>query len=168
MLYVIMIIIIIITVIRPNLINRNTHKGAEVLLMRKTHLALALLLLSAISLFIGVKDISPLDLFRLREDQVQILLVSRIPRLISIVIAGVSMGVVGLIMQQLSRNKFVSPTTGGTDDSALLGILVSLVLFSSATPIEKMLVAFVFALAGTFLFMAILDNLQDRAGGEGR
>ncbi|UQZ84707.1 Iron-uptake system permease protein FeuB [Paenibacillus konkukensis] len=119
-----------------------------------------LLLLSILSVFVGVKEIKPWEVFQLTEDQLHVLVISRVPRLISILIAGVSMGVVGLIMQQLSRNKFVSPTTGGTDDSARLGILVSLLLFSSATSMQKMLVAFVFALLGTFVFMKILDKVK--------
>jgi iron complex transport system permease protein len=63
-------------------------------------------------------------------------------------------------MQQLTRNKFVSPTTAGTMDSARLGILVSLMIFTSASPLEKMDVAFVFALAGTFIFMKILERIR--------
>lgn len=129
-------------------------------LFRKRYLAAVLLLLSGISLFIGVRDLSPLDLFSLDESQRQVLLVSRLPRLISLIIAGVSMSIVGLMMQQLSRNKFVSPTTGGTDDSARLGILVSMLMFGNAAPMQKMLVAFVFALAGTFLFMKLLDRIK--------
>lgn len=128
--------------------------------MNKLTLWILLILFSFLSLFIGVKDISPLDLFRLSEDQAQIFWISRVPRLVSIIIAGVSMSIVGLIMQQLSRNKFVSPTTAGTDDSARLGILVALMLFGSATPLEKMVVAFAFALAGTFIFMKILDKVK--------
>ncbi|OMF32207.1 iron ABC transporter permease [Paenibacillus sp. FSL H8-0548] len=128
--------------------------------MKLWHLFTVLIVLSITSLFIGVKDISPLDLFSLTEQQLQVLSISRIPRLISIIIAGVGMSVTGLIMQQLSRNKFVSPTTGGTDDSARLGILVALMVFPSAGTIEKMLIAFAFALAGTFLFMKILDRLK--------
>lgn len=128
--------------------------------MKLRYLVMLLIVLSIASIFIGVKDIKPWDVFKLNEDQLQVLFISRFPRLISIIIAGVSMGVVGLIMQQLSRNKFVSPTTGGTDDSARLGILVSLLLFTSATPIQKMLVAFAFALLGTFVFMKILDKVK--------
>jgi iron complex transport system permease protein len=128
--------------------------------MKRRYLVIALMLLSITSLFIGVKGITPLDLFDLDEEQAHIMLVSRIPRLISIVIAGVSMSICGLIMQQLTRNKFVSPTTAGTMDSARLGILVSLMLFTSATPLQKMLVAFVFALLGTFVFMKILDRVK--------
>ncbi|MFD7523716.1 MULTISPECIES: ABC transporter permease [Paenibacillus] len=128
--------------------------------MKKRYLVIALIVLSVASIFIGVKDISPLDLFNLSDDKVHILLVSRLPRLISILIAGMSMSVIGLIMQQLSRNKFVSPTTAGTMDSARFGILVSMMLFTSAGPLEKMLVAFVFALLGTFIFMKILDRVK--------
>lgn len=120
----------------------------------------ALIILSIASIFIGVKDISPWDLFRLNEDQVQVVVISRLPRLISIWIAGLGMGIAGLIMQQLSRNKFVSPTTGGTDDSARLGILIALLVFPGATSLQKMLVAFGFALLGTFVFMKILDRVK--------
>lgn len=128
--------------------------------MKKRYLLAALIILSICSIFIGVKDITPLDLFNLQDDQVQILLISRLPRLVSIIIAGVSMSICGLIMQQLTRNKFVSPTTAGTMDSARLGILVSLMIFTSASPLEKMGVAFLFALAGTFIFMKILERIR--------
>ncbi|HHY22142.1 MAG TPA: ABC transporter permease [Bacilli bacterium] len=128
--------------------------------MKRRYLVIALIVFSFISVFIGVKDISPLDLLNLNDDQVQVLLVSRLPRLISIIIAGVSLSICGLIMQQLTRNKFVSPTTAGTMDSARLGILVSLLLFTTASPITKMLVAFAFALLGTFIFMKILERIK--------
>src|SRR5690554_375602 len=113
--------------------------------MKLKHLITLLIILSITSIFIGVKDLSPLDIFQLSEDKKQVLLISRIPRLISIVIAGMSMSICGLIMQQLTRNKFVSPTTSGTLDSARLGILVSIMLFGSATMTQKILVAFAFA-----------------------
>ncbi len=128
--------------------------------MKIRYLVLALLLLSFASVFIGVSNVSPFDLFRLSEDQSFILLTSRLPRLMSIVIAGVSMSICGLIMQQLSQNKFVSPTTAGTMDSARLGVLVALMLFTSATPLQKMAVACIFALLGTMLFMKILDKIK--------
>src|SRR5690625_7881418 len=70
------------------------------------------------------------------------------------------MSVAGLIMQQLSQNKFVSPTTAGTLDSARLGILVAIMVFTGANPLQKMLVSFVFALLGTFEFMQILDRIK--------
>lgn len=128
--------------------------------MKKRYLVFTLIILSILSLFIGVQDLSLFDLFRLTEEKVQVLLISRVPRLISIIIAGASMSICGLIMQSLSRNKFVSPTTAGTMDSARFGVLVSLLLFTSVSPLQKMIVAFIFALLGTFIFMKILENIK--------
>ncbi|MDM5191883.1 ABC transporter permease [Bacillus hominis] len=128
--------------------------------MKKRYLFIALIVLSVASIFIGVKDVSLNDILHWDQDKMQIIFLSRLPRLISIVVAGVSLSISGLIMQQLSRNKFVSPTTAGTMDSAKLGVLVSLMLFTTASPLEKMLIAFVFALAGTFLFMEILKRIK--------
>ncbi|MED1602018.1 ABC transporter permease [Alkalihalophilus marmarensis] len=128
--------------------------------MKIKYLVLLFILLSFGSLFVGVSDISPLEIFGMTDEQKHIFLTSRIPRLISIIIAGVGMSICGLIMQQLTRNKFVSPTTAGTLDSARLGILVSMILFASASPLQKMIVAFLFALAGTFIFMKILERIK--------
>ncbi|MBE5108204.1 ABC transporter permease [Bacillus thuringiensis] len=128
--------------------------------MKKRYLFIMLIVLSVASIFIGVKDVSLNDILHWDQDKMQIIFLSRLPRLISIVVAGVSLSISGLIMQQLSRNKFVSPTTAGTMDSAKLGVLVSLMLFTTASPLEKMLIAFIFALAGTFLFMEILKRIK--------
>jgi iron complex transport system permease protein len=128
--------------------------------MKKRYLISVFILLSFISLFIGVKSMSPLEVFKLTDEQSQVFWISRVPRLVSIIIAGASMSICGLIMQQLSRNKFVSPTTAGTMDAARLGILVSLILFSSASLMQKMMISFLFALAGTFLFMKVLDRVK--------
>ena len=130
------------------------------IMLKKRFLIPVFLLLSALSLFVGVKEIQLTGLLQGDKDQWQILWVSRVPRLVSLIIAGASMGIVGLIMQQLSRNRFVSPTTAGTEDSARLGILVSLMLFGAATTLQKMLLAFLFALLGTLLFMNILSRIR--------
>ena len=106
--------------------------------MKVRYLLITLILLSLTSLFVGVKNITPLDLLNLSDDKVQIMLQSRFPRMITIIIAGVVMSIGGLIMQQLSHNKFVSPTTAGTMDSARLGLLVAMILFPSAALMEKM------------------------------
>ncbi|MFC4100173.1 ABC transporter permease [Paenibacillus xanthanilyticus] len=128
--------------------------------MRTRYLWAAMIVLSICSVFIGVNDLSPLDLFHLTDAQEQVLFVSRIPRLVSLLIAGVSMSVIGLIMQQLSRNKFVSPSTAGTMDSASLGLLMAILILPAATPLQKIAFAFLFALAGTFVFMKILDRVK--------
>jgi len=128
--------------------------------MKKRYLFIALILLSLISLFVGVSRISPTDLLDFESEETQIFLISRLPRLVAIILAGMGMSIAGLIMQSLSRNKFVSPTTAGTLDATKLGILVSMLLFANASLIEKMAVSFVFALAGTLLFMQILNRIK--------
>lgn len=138
-----------------------THKmNTTGITMKKRYLFIALILLSLLSLFVGVSRISPTDLLDFKSEETQIFLISRVPRLIAILLAGMGMSIAGLIMQSLSRNKFVSPTTAGTLDATKLGILVSMLLFTNASLIEKMAVSFVFALAGTLLFMQILNRIK--------
>lgn len=128
--------------------------------MKQRYLFITLILLSLLSLFVGVSHITPMDLLQAQSEETQIFLISRLPRLLAILLAGAGMSIAGLIMQSLSRNKFVSPTTVGTIDAARLGILVSMIVFVNASILEKMIVAFSFALAGTLLFMQILDRIK--------
>ncbi|ARJ38733.1 iron ABC transporter permease [Sporosarcina sp. P21c] len=128
--------------------------------MKKRYLITAVILLSFLSLFVGASRITPADLLDWRSEATEIFLISRVPRLVAILLAGAGMSIAGLIMQQLSRNKFVSPTTAGTLDATKLGILVSMLIFTNATLLEKMAVSFTFALLGTFLFMQILDRIK--------
>jgi len=125
-------------------------------------LILILVFLSILSIFIGVKDISFLDIFNLSQDQIQVLVLSRIPRLISIVVAGAGLSICGLIMQRITQNRFVSPTTAGTMDSAKLGILISIIIFPGSSTLTKMTTSFIFALAGSFLFLGILRRIKYR------
>ncbi len=121
--------------------------------------------LAVISLFIGVSDVSLGTLFGAgRTDRAaEVLLISRIPRTLAIILAGISMAVSGMIMQMLTRNRFVEPSTAGTVESASLGILL-VILFAPETPvIGKMLVASVTALAGTALFLRILRAIPLRS-----
>lgn len=128
--------------------------------MRLWMLIIATIVLAFVSLFIGVIDIKISDLLDWDSDKTQIFLISRVPRLIAIILAGAGMSIAGLIMQSLSRNRFVSPTTAGTLDAAKLGILISMLFFTNATYMQEIIFCFVFALAGTFIFMKILDQIK--------
>ncbi|MFG1477777.1 iron chelate uptake ABC transporter family permease subunit [Xanthobacter sp. V4C-4] len=126
--------------------------------------ALALLLALAVaSLFIGVGD---LRLSALRPgaegDGLLLLLASRLPRTLALVFAGLSMGVAAVIMQMLFRNRFVEPTTAGTAEAARLGLVTVMLLAPELPMLAKMLVAALFALAGTFLFLRIVERLAFR------
>jgi iron complex transport system permease protein len=116
-------------------------------------------ILSIGSLLVGVQNLDLQGLLALEETPVRILTLSRIPRLLSILFAGIAMSISGLIMQQLTRNRFVSPTTATTIDSAKMGFLFGLLLFPGSSLILRMVLSFLFALGGTFLFMKILRSL---------
>ena len=128
--------------------------------MRLWMLIITAIILSFISLFIGAIDIKPSDLLDWDSDKTQVFLISRVPRLIAIILAGAGMSIAGLIMQSLSRNKFVSPTTAGTLDAAKLGILISMLFFSNVTYTQQIIFSFAFALVGTLVFMQILDRIK--------
>ena len=128
--------------------------------MRLWMLLIAAMILSCISLFVGAVDIKPTDLFNWDSDKWQIFLISRVPRLLAIILAGAGMSIAGLIMQSLSRNKFVSPTTAGTLDAAKLGIVISMLFFTNVTYMEQIIFAFSFALIGSMLFMQLLKQIK--------
>lgn len=126
---------------------------------------LAIIGLTILSIFIGVSDVTPEKLFANSDDgrALQVLLISRIPRTLAILLAGGSMALVGMIMQILARNRFVEPSTAGTVESAGLGLLVVTVLAPEMPIFGKMLVASLFALMGTFLFLRILRSIPLRS-----
>ncbi|MCW1069335.1 iron chelate uptake ABC transporter family permease subunit, partial [Streptococcus anginosus] len=66
---------------------------------------------------------------------------TRIPRTASLVLAGAAMAMCGLVMQLLTQNKFVEPTTTGTTEWAGLGLLVVMFLVPHTSLIEQMLAA---------------------------
>ncbi len=123
-------------------------------------LFVALIILSFISIFIGVLDISLSGILSGDYYQLKILFASRLPRLLAILCTGVGMSIAGLIMQQLCMNKFVSPTTGATISSAQLGVLITLILMPSATILEKTAVAFTTSIIGTWIFVYFTQKLK--------
>ena len=124
-------------------------------------LILLLVVLSAGSLFVGATDID-LALLLSGTDPMalKIFLLGRIPRLLAILCTGVGMSVAGLIMQQLCRNKFVSPTTGATIQSAQIGIALAMVFFPAMGLWVRTLFAFALAIAGTLAFVFFVQRIQ--------
>ncbi|MBU5360023.1 iron chelate uptake ABC transporter family permease subunit [Enterococcus raffinosus] len=123
--------------------------------MKKIGILLVLFLLSALSIFIGVKDLVLQALFQGDSQQWLILATTRVPRTVSLILAGATMSICGLIMQQLTQNKFVSPTTAGTMDSARLGILLVMLFLPNASTTVRTLAAFIFAFLGTMVFLGL-------------
>lgn len=131
--------------------------------------AIALLaLLAFISLLVGVSDVSVGTLLRLfshNDDDMatQVLVASRVPRTLALLLAGSAMAVAGLLMQMLARNHYVEPTTMGTAESAGMGMLIGILWWPDMPVFAKMGLAAVFALAGTALFLAVLTRIRLRS-----
>lgn len=131
-------------------------------MIKRRYLLAILLCCALLSLFVGVGDMRWQGLLTGQAQDWQIFWTSRFPRLMAIVVAGAGLSVCGLIMQALSRNRFVSPTTAGLYDCARLGVLISIIFIPSASIFLKTGFAIVVTLLGALAFMAILANLKHR------
>jgi iron complex transport system permease protein len=124
-------------------------------------LGTALLIISILSLFAGVMDLDWKALLSGENGMERnIFLLARIPRLLAILFTGVGMSVAGLIMQQLCMNKFVSPSTGATIQSAQFGILLSLVFLPAIGLWGRVMLAFAMSILGTWIFVWFVQKIQ--------
>ena len=118
--------------------------------------ALVLALLGA-SLAVGQYDIVG------TQDGWEMFRATRVPRTIALVLAGAAMAMSGLIMQMLTQNRFVEPTTTGTTEWAGLGLLASFLLFPDGSVMTRMLLAVGSAFIGTMVFFAFLRRVTLRS-----
>ncbi|MBS9374996.1 ABC transporter permease [Rhodococcus sp. B50] len=86
--------------------------------------------------------------------------ITRVPRTIALVLAGAAMAMSGLVMQLLTQNRFVEPTTTGTTEWAGLGLLIMLIVAPTAGLLPRMLGAIVAAFIGTMIFFLFLRRVQ--------
>lgn len=113
--------------------------------------------LIAASLLIGVYDIFH------AEDGLRMFMVSRVPRTASLVLAGAGLAMAGLVMQLITQNRFVEPTTVGTTEWAGLGLLLAYIFFPSSSVGMKMVMAIICAFVGTLVFFAFLSRVTLRS-----
>lgn len=113
----------------------------------------ALALLSTVALFVGVA-----------ESDWRVLWISRLPRLVAVLLAGAALSVAGLIMQRITQNRFVSPSTSGTVEAAVLGILVATLVFGGSSLLARMGVAIVASVIGTLVFLRLLEHIRHSDG----
>ena len=118
---------------------------------------MVVLALLAVSLFVGQYDILN------SEDGWQMFAITRIPRTAALVLAGAAMAMSGLVMQLLTQNRFVEPTTTGTTEWAGLGLLFVMYFIPAASILERMLSAVIFSFIGTMVFFAFLRRVSLRS-----
>ncbi|WP_288792032.1 ABC transporter permease [uncultured Corynebacterium sp.] len=115
------------------------------------------IVLLALSLLVGQYDV-----FR-SSDGWDMFKTTRVPRTIALVLAGAAMAMSGLIMQMLTQNRFVEPTTTGTTEWAGLGLLASYVFLPDGTILQRMIISVTFAFIGTMVFFAFLRRVTLRS-----
>lgn len=113
--------------------------------------------LLALSLFTGVYDIAG------SADGAEMFAITRIPRTAALMLAGAAMAMSGLVMQLLTQNRFVEPSTTGTTEWAGLGLLLTMILAPQAPIAVRMLVAVIAAFAGTMVFFLFLRRVSLRS-----
>lgn len=89
--------------------------------------------------------------------------ITRLPRTIALVLAGAAMAVSGLVMQLLTQNRFVEPSTTGTTEWAGLGLLVVMAVAPTASILVKMIGAVIFSFLGTVVFFLFLRRVTLRS-----
>ncbi|MEV7609973.1 iron chelate uptake ABC transporter family permease subunit [Microbacterium sp. NPDC089320] len=118
---------------------------------------LVVVALLIVSLFTGVYDIAG------AADGAEMFQITRVPRTIALVLAGAAMAMAGLVMQLLTQNRFVEPTTTGTTEWAGLGLLTVMVLVPNPSIPLRMAGAIVAAFIGTMVFFAFLRRVSLRS-----
>ncbi|HLV05091.1 iron chelate uptake ABC transporter family permease subunit [uncultured Georgenia sp.] len=125
---------------------------------RKLLLGLAVVaVLLVLSLVTGVYDVFG------AEDGAEMFAITRVPRTIALVLAGAAMAMSGLVMQLLTQNRFVEPTTTGTTEWAGLGLLAVTILVPGASIASRMVGAIVAAFVGTMFFFLFLRRVSLRS-----
>ena len=107
---------------------------------------LIVLALGLISLFTGVYDI------RGQEDGMDMFFITRVPRTIALMLTGAAMSMSGLVMQLITQNRLVEPTTTGTIEWAGLGLMFVYLVIPAPTLVQRMAGAIIFSFIGTMVF----------------
>ncbi|OZI10841.1 iron ABC transporter permease [Bacillaceae bacterium SAS-127] len=118
---------------------------------------IVVIILGIISLFTGVYDIHG------QEDGMDMFFTTRVPRTVALMLTGAAMAMAGLVMQLITQNRLVEPTTTGTIEWAGLGLLFVYLLFPAPTLVLRMTGAIIFSFIGTMIFFLFLRRVKLRS-----
>lgn len=118
---------------------------------------IVVMVLGIISLFTGVYDI------RGQEDGMDMFFITRVPRTAALMLTGAAMSMSGLVMQLITQNRLVEPTTTGTIEWAGLGLIFVYLLFPAPTLVQRMGGAIIFSFIGTMVFFFFLRKVKLRS-----
>ncbi|WFA08209.1 iron chelate uptake ABC transporter family permease subunit [Tissierella sp. Yu-01] len=118
---------------------------------------IVIIILAIISLFTGVYDIQG------QEDGISMFFITRVPRTVALMLTGAAMSMAGLVMQLITQNRLVEPTTTGTIEWAGLGLIFVYLLFPAPTLVQRMAGAILFSFIGTMVFFFFLRRVRLRS-----
>lgn len=121
-------------------------------------LIITTLILSIISVFIGAYNVNWGAIFHGDLSDLFILIDSRLPRLLAVLTTGMSLAVAGLIMQSLTGNKFVSPTTAGVSSFSSLGVVIALIFTKNY--FARLTLSFLVTVIGSVLFIILMQKIK--------
>ncbi len=120
---------------------------------------LAILIIASLSID-ARHDVNLMSILRLDKDALEILLVSRIPRTLTIILTASALSVAGIIVQSVAKNKFVSPGIIGTTQAATLGVLLGYLLIPGLSLWVQFIFSFIFSLIASFCFIFFLNHIK--------
>lgn len=118
---------------------------------------IVVIILGIISLFTGAYDI------RGQEDGMDMFFITRVPRTAALMLTGAAMSMAGLVMQLITQNRLVEPTTTGTIEWSGLGLLFVYLLYPAPTLVQRMTGAIIFSFIGTMVFFLFLRRVKLRS-----
>ncbi|WP_414855723.1 ABC transporter permease [Paenibacillus sp. VT-400] len=118
---------------------------------------LATIILGITSLLIGVYDI------RGQVDGMEMFFITRVPRTVALMLTGAAMAMAGLVMQLITQNRLVEPTTTGTMEWSGLGIMFIYLVFPAPSLTLRMTGAIIFSFIGTMIFFMFLKKVKLRS-----
>ena len=114
-------------------------------------------ILGVISLFTGVYEITQQD------DGWEMFFITRVPRTAALMLTGAAMAMCGLVMQLITQNRLVEPTTTGTIEWAGLGLIFVYLMFPAPSLAARMTGAIIFSFIGTMIFFLFLRQVKLRS-----
>lgn len=117
----------------------------------------SILILSVLSLLTGVYDI------RGQADGMEMFFITRVPRTVALMLTGAAMAMAGLVMQLITQNRLVEPTTSGTMEWSGLGLMFVYLFFPAPSLVLRMTGAIVFSFIGTMVFFVFLKRVKLRS-----
>ncbi|MFB1050022.1 ABC transporter permease [Paraliobacillus sp. JSM ZJ581] len=118
---------------------------------------IVIIILAIVSLFTGVYDL------RGQEDGIDMFFITRVPRTAALMLTGAAMSMAGLVMQLITQNRLVEPTTTGTIEWSGLGLLTVYLLFPAPSLMLRMTGAIIFSFIGTMIFFLFLRRVRLRS-----